>query len=295
MSISAAQVKELRERSGAAMMDCKRALEATGGDIDAALEKMRKDGQAKADKKAGRLAADGVVKFAVSEDGQRAAIVEFNCETDFVAKGDEFQALAQAAADAALATGAESPQALESADIGGITLDEKRRELVARLGENMSLRRVLHISGAQVHAYSHGGRIGVLVATEGGDAELGRQLAMHVAGHDPAPQYVEAGEVPVEVQDREREILIAQAENSGKPREIIEKMVEGRLRKFLGEITLLGQAFVMDPDTTVGKLLGARGASVTGFARLEVGEGIVREESNFADEVMAQAREAAGA
>ena len=292
MSITAAMVKELRERSGAAMMDCKRALEATAGDIEAALEKMRKDGQAKADKKAGRIAAEGVLKIAASNDGRKAVLVEYNSETDFVSKGDEFQALAQTAADVALATGITDPEALLAQSGGGETLDEARRNLIAKLGENMSLRRALLVEGAAVYSYLHGSRIGVLVALEGGDEELGRDVAMHIAAS--APQFINADEVPAEQRDKEREILIAQAEGSGKPREIIEKMVEGRLRKFLEEITLYGQPFVKDPDQTVEKLLKTAGAKVTAFVRVEVGEGIEKEETNFADEVAAQARQATG-
>ncbi len=293
MAISAALVKELRERSGAAMMDCKRALQATDGDVDAALEKMRKDGQAKADKKAGRVAAEGVLAVAFSADGKKAVMVEYNCETDFVSKGDEFKSLAQAAADEALASGVIDPAALLQRDAGGETLDQARRALIAKLGENMSLRRVLEIeSQGTVQCYLHGSRIGVLVALEGGDEALGKDIAMHVAAS--APQYVGADDVPADQRAKERDILIAQAEGSGKPMDIIEKMVEGRLRKFLAEITLEGQPFVKDPDTTVGKLLKSAGASVSAFVRVEVGEGIEKETVNFADEVAAQAKEAAG-
>ncbi len=293
MAITAAMVKELRERSGAAMMDCKRALEAVDGDIEAALEKMRKDGQAKADKKAGRVAAEGVLKVATSADGKKAVLVEYNCETDFVSKGDEFQALAQQAADAALASGVTDPAELLQQSAGGQSLDEARRNLIAKLGENMALRRVLAIESAgQVHCYLHGSRIGVLVALEGGDEELGKDVAMHIAAS--APQYVQADDVPADQRAKEREILIAQAEGSGKPMEIIEKMVEGRLRKFLAEITLHGQPFVKDPDTTVEKLLAKAGAKVTSFVRVEVGEGIEKEATDFAAEVAAQAS-AAGA
>ncbi len=294
MAITAALVKELRERSGAAMMDCKRALEATGGDVEAALEKMRKDGQAKADKKAGRVAAEGVLSVAVAADGKQAVMVEYNSETDFVSKGDEFQSLAQTAADVALATGKTDAQELLAESANGQTLDEARRALIAKLGENMSLRRVAKLeSTGQVFTYLHGSRIGVMVALEGGNDELGKDIAMHVAAS--APAHVSADDVPTEVLDKEREILIAQAEGSGKPREIIEKMVEGRVRKYLQEITLVGQPFVKDPDVTVEKLLANAGAKVTGFVRLEVGEGIEKQEANFADEVAAQAAAAAGA
>ena len=294
MAITAALVKELRERSGAAMVDCKRALEATGGDVEAALEKMRKDGQAKADKKAGRVAAEGVLSIAVAADGKQAVMVEYNSETDFVSKGDEFQTLAQTAADVALSTGKTDPQELLAESANGQTLDEARRGLISKLGENMSLRRVAKLESAgQVFTYLHGSRIGVMVALEGGNEELGKDIAMHVAAS--APAHVSADDVPAELLDKEREILIAQAEGSGKPREIIEKMVEGRVRKYLQEITLVGQPFVKDPDVTVEKLLADAGAKVTGFVRLEVGEGIEKQEANFADEVAAQAAAAAGA
>ena len=294
MAITAALVKELRERSGAAMMDCKRALEATGGDVEAALEKMRKDGQAKADKKAGRVAAEGVLSIAVAADGKQAVMVEYNSETDFVSKGDEFQTLAQTAADVALSTGKTDPQELLAESANGQTLDEARRGLISKLGENMSLRRVAKLESAgQVFTYLHGSRIGVMVALEGGNEELGKDIAMHVAAS--APAHVSADDVPAELLDKEREILIAQAEGSGKPREIIEKMVEGRVRKYLQEITLVGQPFVKDPDVTVEKLLADAGAKVAGFVRLEVGEGIEKQEANFADEVAAQAAAAAGA
>lgn len=294
MAITAALVKELRERSGAAMMDCKRALEATDGDVEAALEKMRKDGQAKADKKAGRVAAEGVLSVAVAADGKQAVMVEYNSETDFVSKGDEFQTLAKTAADVALATGKTDPQELLAESANGQTLDEARRALIAKLGENMSLRRVARLeSTGQVFTYLHGSRIGVMVALEGGNEELGKDIAMHVAAS--APAHVSADDVPAELLQKEREILIAQAEGSGKPREIIEKMVEGRVRKYLQEITLVGQPFVKDPDVTVEKLLAGAGAKVTAFVRMEVGEGIEKQEANFADEVAAQAAAAANA
>ena len=294
MAITAALVKELRERSGAAMMDCKRALEAVDGDVDAALEKMRKDGQAKADKKAGRIAAEGVLALAATADSKAAVIVEYNCETDFVAKGDEFQTLAASAAQVALDAGITDPAALLAAEANGQSLDEARRNLIAKLGENMTLRRIVRLESANgvVASYLHGSRIGVLVALSGGDESLGRDLAMHVAAS--APQYVSVEDVPAEERAKEKEILIAQAEGSGKPAEIIEKMVEGRLRKHFGEITLLGQPFVKDPDTSVEKLLKAADATVEGFVRIEVGEGIEKEEANFADEVMAQAKQAMG-
>lgn len=290
MAITAAQVKELRERSGAAMMDCKRALQATDGDIEAAIEKMRKEGQAKADKKASRVAAEGIVRVAV--DGARAAIVEVNCETDFVAKNDGLVALADDAAKAVLGGDVADVEALSAVSTNGESFDERRRNLIANVGENINIRRFATLDGSDVVGhYLHGERIGVIIGLTGGDEALARDLAMHVAASKP--EFVSAEQVPAEIREREKEILVAQAADSGKPPEIIEKMIVGRLNKYLGEITLLGQPFVKDPDQTVAKLLKAAGASVTGFVRFEVGEGIEKEESNFAEEVMAQARASA--
>lgn len=293
MAITASLVKELRERTGAAMMDCKRALESVDGDIDAAIEKMRADGQAKADKKASRVAAEGVVRTAVSADGSKAAMVEVNCETDFVAKNEEFLALADAAAAAVLETGSTDVETLMGVTADGKTLDETRRALISKLGENMTLRRAVRVeTEGKVGSYIHGGRIGVLVNYQGGDDNLGLDLALHIAASNPA--FLDEASVDPEAIEKEKRVLVAQAEGSGKPMEIIEKMIQGRLRKFLGEITLMGQPFVKDPDQTVEKLLKANGATVIGFERLVVGEGIEKEESNFADEVAAQAAAAAG-
>ena len=289
MAISAALVKTLRERTGAGMMECKRALQATDGDIDAAIEKMRKEGLAKADKKAGRTAAEGMIAMAEAKDGSAVAMVEINSETDFVAKSEEFQQFAGRVAQSVLADGAEPDhQSLQAKSLDGETVDEARRALVAKVGENVDVRRAARIGadGAHLAAYSHGGRIGVLVAVEGGDDTLARDLALHIAAS--APQYVTPDDVPESVRAREREIFIAQAKDSGKPAEIVDKMVEGRLRKFLNEIALEGQPFVKDPDATVGKLLKQKGARVRRFERFEVGEGIHKEEGNFAEEVMAQ-------
>lgn len=287
MQITASQVKELRERTGAGMMECKRALQATDGDIDAAIEKMRKEGLAKADKKAGRTAAEGMIVLA--EQGPAVAMVEINSETDFVAKSEQFQAFAGRVAQGVLQQGAGDHEALQALALDGETVDEARRALVAKVGENVAVRRAARVEagdGGYVAAYSHGGRIGVLVAVQGGDAALARDLALHIAAS--SPQYIRPDDVPDEVKAREREIFSAQAEGSGKPAEIVEKMVEGRLRKFLNEITLEGQPFVKDPDTTVAKLLKRNGATVLRFERFEVGEGIHKEEGNFAEEVMAQ-------
>lgn len=285
MAVTAALVKELRERTGAGMMECKKALVETNGDMDAAIELLRKSGLAKADKKAGRVAAEGKIVDA-QVDG-KAVLVEINSETDFVAKDENFGAFADAVAKAALALDGDDIEALRAADIGGQTVEEARQTLIAKIGENIQVRRMTQVeTDGVIGSYVHGGRIGVLVELEGGDAELAKDLAMHVAALSPA--YATADDVPGDVVAKEKEILVAQAQDSGKPAEIIEKMVEGRLRKFLAEITLVGQPFVKDGDITVGKLLERNGATVKGFSRLAVGEGIEKKEENFAEEVMQQ-------
>jgi elongation factor Ts len=288
MSVTASMVKELRERTGAGMMECKKALVATNGDLDAAAEELRKSGQAKADKKAGRVAADG--RIVVSKDGSKAIIVEVNSETDFVAKDENFVAFAEAVAAAALASGTTDVAVLAAQEIDGSrTVEEARTELVTKVGENISVRRVAIVeSSGPIGHYTHGARIGAVVALKGGDEELARDIAMHVAAINPV--CIDESQVPVETLDRERRIFSEQAEASGKPAEIIEKMVTGRVAKFLKEITLLGQPFVKDPDVTVGKLLKGAGASVTSFVRFEVGEGIEKKEDNFVEEVMAQVK-----
>jgi len=293
VAITAEVVKTLRERTGAGMMECKKALVETGGDLDAAAEIMRKAGLAKADKKAARIAAEGAVVVAKSADGLNAILAEVNCETDFVARGQEFQAFAAAVAAAALqasATTAEAVAALPLAD--GTTADEARRALVARIGENITVRRLGHLAAPTIiGSYVHGTRIGALVGLQGGDAALARDLAMHVAAANP--QFVRPSDVPEGMLAKEREILAAQAAAEGKPAAIVDKMVEGRLRKYLAEICLTGQAFVKDPDTSVGKLIEAAGASVTGFMRYEVGEGIEKKgPDSFAEEVLAQVKAA---
>jgi elongation factor Ts len=266
-------------------MDCKKALVATDGDLEAAAEHLRKAGIAKADKKADRVAAEGVIAAAVADDGSRAVLVEVNSETDFVANGDEFRQFATAVAEKALALGDTDVEALTAATLDdGRTIDEARRELTAKVGENISVRRVASVtSNGRIGHYSHGGRIGVLVAVEGGDEQLALDLSMHVAA--ARPQYLNEDAVPADMLAKEREILIAQAAGSGKPANIIEKMVEGRLRKYLGEITLMGQAFVKDPDVAVKKLVTGAKATVTGFVRFEVGEGIEKKSDDFAAEV----------
>lgn len=291
MAISATLVKELRERTGSGMMECKNALTETNGDIEAAIALMRTRGLAKADKKSGRTAAEGLIVVALSADSRQAAMVEVNCETDFVAGGDDFRGFARMVADKVLAASPASVEALNELTIdGGKTVNEARLELVAKIGENIQVRRIdrLQTDAGLIASYLHGTRIGVLVELEGGNEELGRDIAMHIAASRPL--CVEEKDVPADVVEKEREILIAQAEGSDKPREIVEKMVQGRLNKFLAEMTLVGQPFVKEPDQTVGKLLKSAGAKVVRFTRFEVGEGIERKQENFAEEVMAQVR-----
>ncbi|HJS88407.1 MAG TPA: translation elongation factor Ts [Steroidobacteraceae bacterium] len=290
MSITAETVKQLRERTGAGMMECKKALVETGGDLDAAAELMRKQGLAKADKKAARIAAEGVIAIERAADGLTAAMVEVNCETDFVAREQEFRAFAKAVAARAVAEHPQTLDALLQAKLEGAeTIEERRRSLVAKIGENIGVRRFALLTTPQhLGAYTHGTRIGALVALKGGDAHLAHDLAMHVAASNP--KYLSQREIPAEVMDKEREILTEQARAEGKPPEIVAKMVEGRLRKSLGEITLLGQAFVKDPDTTVEKLLKGAGAQVAAFERFEVGAGIEKKQEDYVAEVMAQVK-----
>jgi elongation factor Ts len=287
MNITADSVKQLRERTGAGMMECKKALVEANGDLEAAAEIMRKSGLAKADKKATRVAAEGRIVFAGSADGKSGVLVEVNCETDFVAREADFTAFSEDVAAVALSSGAETVDAvLAHPGSDGTVLEERRRALIAKIGENITVRRMERISSAGVlGSYLHGMRIGAVVAIEGGDVALARDLAMHVAAINP--QFVDSTSVPAEHLAKEREILIAQAAAEGKPAAIAEKMVEGRIRKFLAEITLVGQPFVKDPDTSVEKLLKQAGATVKSFVRLEVGAGIEKKQENFADEVMA--------
>ncbi len=287
MNITAESVKQLRERTGAGMMECKKALVETHGDLDAAADLMRKTGMAKADKKASRVAAEGTV--AIERSGLAAVLIEVNCETDFVARGDDFQDFARLLAKTALAGSAASVDALLASSSGSTTLEEQRRALIAKIGENISVRRFVKITApGALGTYIHGSRIGSLVALEGGDEPLARDLAMHVAAVNPA--YIDAAEVPAEVLDKEREILTEQTKGEKKPPDIIAKMVEGRLRKYLAEITLLGQPFVKDPETTVEKLVKKAGAKVVKFVRYEVGAGIEKKQDDFVGEVMAQVK-----
>ena len=294
MGITAAQVKELRERTGSGMMECKKALVDASGDMEAAIEALRKTGLAKADKKASRVAAEGLVVIETGDDDKSAAIVEVNCETDFVAKKEDFQAFASAIAKRVLKDNPADLDALMAMplnDADATTVEEARKALIATIGENITVRRFIRVeSDNPIASYRHGVRIGVLVEVAGGDAALGKDLAMHIAAHDPRPVCVSEDQVPEEMIAAERDIFTAQARESGKPDDIIEKMINGRIRKFLGEITLLGQSFVKDPDQTVGKLLKGANASVVCFERVELGEGIEKKSENFADEVMAQVK-----
>ena len=287
MTITASMVKELRERTGSGMMECKKALKEVGGDMELAVEHLRKTGLAKADKKASNIAAEGLIGYAA--DGKAAVLVEVNCQTDFVSGGEDFAALTKKVTDTVIANRPADVASLLAIEVDGESLETTRRNLIAKIGENMNVRRfqILETSDRIAH-YAHGNRISVLVAMQGGDDAVARDVAMHIAASNP--QFISADNVPADVLDKEREILIEQAKGEGKAENIVTKMVEGRVRKFLAEITLEGQAFVKDPDTTVGKLLASNNAKVTGFVRYEVGEGIDKKEENFADEVMAQVR-----
>lgn len=291
MTISAGMVKELRERTGSGMMECKKALEATGGDLEAAIEWMRKAGLARADKKAGRIAADGLISLQFAANGKRGVILEVNCETDFVAKGDDFKEFVGRVGQIALESKPRDLDALLSTAYGTEgTVGEARQRLVAKIGENIAVRRfsALDATAGFVAGYLHGTRIGVLVEMEGGSAEVAKDVAMHIAAS--RPMCVAPSDVAAEVVEKEKEIYRAQAADSGKPADIIEKMVMGRVSKFLKEVALLGQPFVKDPDQTVEKLLQQKKASVLRFVRYEVGEGIEKQTTNFADEVMSAVR-----
>lgn len=292
MAITAAMVKELRERTGAGMMECKKALVEADGDMEGAVEAMRTSGLAKADKKSGRIAAEGVVVIRIADDGRSGAMVEINSETDFVAKNEEFRAFSERVAARALEEEPADVDALTALSMGdGDDRDiaTANKELVAKIGENIEVRRfrVHRADQGRLTSYLHGQRIGVLVEYTGSE-EVGRDLAMHVAASNPLA--VRAEDVPAEQRDNERKVLEAQARESGKPEEIVQKMVDGRMRKYLGEITLLGQPFVKDPDQTVEEMLKAADGDVHYFARFAVGEGKEKKEENFADEVMAQVK-----
>jgi elongation factor Ts len=283
-------VKELRERTGAGMMDCKKALVEANGDAETAAENLRKSGIAKADKKSGRIAAEG--RVVIAADGNRAVIVEVNSETDFAAKDDNFVAFVESVAAAALATSATDVAGLAEESLAdGRSVETARTELVAKIGENVSVRRFAAVAAdGPIGAYTHGARIGAVVTLEGGDEALARDIAMHVAASNPS--CIDESGVPADGLEREHRILTEQAQESGKPADIVAKMVSGRVAKFLKEITLLGQPFVKDPDISIGKLIKAANASVTSFVRFEVGDGIEKKQENFADEVMKQIEDA---
>ncbi len=283
--ITAAMVKELRDRTGSGMMECKKALTETAGDIEAAIELMRKSGQANADKKSGRAAAEGAL--IIRNDDKFGVIVEVNCETDFVTKNEDFINFANQVADLAFENRAQSVDDLATLKIGEQTVDEARRDLIAKIGENITVRRLESLEAkGKIGAYVHGVRIAAIVDINSDDDELLHDIAMHVAASNPT--CVSADDAPQDVLARERDIFTAQAKESGRPENIQEKMIEGRMRKFLEEITLLGQPFVKDPDLTIDKLLKSKDASANAFVRFELGEGVEVEETDFATEVMEQ-------
>ena len=287
MAVTASLVKEMRERTGLGMMECKKALVEVDGDIDAAIEAMRKSGQAKADKKAGRIAAEG--RIVAHQNGQGASLIEVNCETDFVGKDESFIAFCNSLAP--LASQSDSVEALLAQPLAeGKTVEETRQQLILTIGENIQIRRLANLAGGEAvyGSYLHGGTIGVVVKLDKGGDELAKDIAMHVAAANPL--CVAESEVPAETLAKEREIYCAQAAESGKPEAIQEKMVDGRVRKYLAEITLNGQAFVKDPDITVGKLLTKSDAKVLEFIRYQVGEGIEKKSEDFVAEVMKQAK-----
>ncbi len=289
MSVSASEVMQLRARTGAGMMECKKFLVAAGGDMEQAILEMRKSGQAKADKKADRVAAEGAIVVASSKDGKKAVMVEINSETDFVARDENFTKFAERVAETALETGVTDVDVLSQQVMVGLndTIEEQRQQLVSKIGENIKLRRieVLHSDGV-VGCYLHGARIGVLLALSGTEEALAKDLAMHVAASKPL--VVTREQVAQKDIDNEREVFLAQAKESGKPQEIIEKMIDGRIAKFVDEVSLVGQAFVKDPNKKVAQLLKEKNAVVHAFVRFEVGEGIEKKQDNFVEEVMAQ-------
>jgi len=292
MAITAALVKELRQRTGSGMMECKKALVESNGDIDVAIEAMRKSGLAKADKKSDRIAAEGIIAIETSADGKQAVMLEINSETDFVAKAEDFITFVDNLSKAVLAAKPQSLEALMALPLNdaGDSVETVRQALVAKIGENILVRRfaLLATDDGVIGSYRHGDRIGTMVKLTGGDVALAKDIAMHVAAS--RPQAISGADLPAELLEKERDIVATQAKDSGKPEAIIEKMVEGRMKKFVNEISLLGQAFVKDPDVTIEKLLNQASATVDAFEYFEVGEGIEKKEDNFAEEVMAQAR-----
>lgn len=291
MAITAAMVKELRERTGVGMMECKKALTESDGDIDSAIEALRKKGAAKADKKSGRIAAEGVIAVDISADMKSGTMLEVNCETDFVARDEGFLGFIDNILKIIVEQQPADISALNSLELDTATVEGARQELVAKIGENISIRRFDRIEapeGGTVQAYQHGHRIAVMVSSTGGRPDLGKDLAMHVAATKPV--CVDRADVPQQTINKEREIFMAQAQESGKPEEIMQKMVEGKIQKYLNEVTLLGQPFVKDPDQTISKLLTSENAKVKQFLRYEVGEGIEKRVDDFVAEVMSQAK-----
>ena len=288
--VTAALVKELREMSGAGMMECKKALVAANGDINQAMDDMRKAGQAKADKKSGRTAAEGVVTIETSADHKRVVMIEVNSETDFVARDTNFMGFVKELGLNVLKSSVSSFEEFSSVSLSnGESIELARQNLITKIGENVNIRRAKIIdTHGVIGSYVHSNRIGVIVDLEGGDANLAKDIAMHIAA--ASPMVISPSEIPQEIVDKEKEIFLAQAEGSGKPKEIIEKMTEGRIRKFLEEVSLVGQAFVKNPEQKVGDLLKAHKASVKSFVRFEVGEGIEKVTVDFVKEVMEQAK-----
>ena len=291
MTVTASMVKELRTRSGAGMMECKKALVETGGDIEAAISHLRKSGAAKAAKKAGRIAAEGKILILAGTD--KSFLLEVNSETDFVAKESNFTSFCEdVGAALLLESSGNVDELLASRTSSGESLEDKRLELISTVGENISVRRfvVIEKSSGIIESYAHGDRIGVLVELQGGEPELARSIAMHIAASNPV--CISDSDLDSAFIDKEKSIYLAQAKESGKPANIIEKMVEGRMKKFKSEVTLNGQAYVKDPDQTVGELLRANEARVIAFERFELGEGVEKKQENFAEEVQAQAQSA---
>lgn len=290
MEITAAQVKELRERTGVGMMECKKALVASNGDMKVAIEELRKAGRAKADKKADRVAAEGVVIIRTAEDGKYAVMLEINSETDFVARDENFLVFADSVAQTVLSTKIDDVNTLLTTALSnGSTVEEARQTLVAKIGENINIRRIVikSTTTGSIGTYLHGSRIGVLVELDCDNAELAKDIAMQVAACKPL--VINQSDVPNELVEKEREIFMAQAASSGKPQDILEKMVNGKLKKFVDEVSLMGQAFVKDPEVVVSNLLGKNRAKVISFTRFEVGEGIEKVSEDFVEAVMAQA------
>jgi elongation factor Ts len=289
MTVTAQLVKELREITGVGMMDCKKALSETDGDLEKAVEYLRKAGQAKADKKASRVAAEGKILISADTEKNQHTILEINCETDFVAKDEKFNKFSESVLRALTRNSVSTVEELSGIEENGSTIDDERKKLIAEIGENISIRRFSFLnSNNTVGSYIHMGRIGVMVEVEGSqDEDLAKDLAMHIAANNPL--YKDQNDVPAEELEKEKEILKAQALAEGKPEDIIEKMIQGRLNKYLEQITLYGQPFVKDPDIKVSKLLENAGASIKGFIRYELGEGIEKKKDDFVEEVKKQA------